>query len=192
MTQNKKKKKKSILKEIKKLNKAKISPFSPSKNSEDYPFLQELISQFPGGRDSFELAMNKFLDVYQSTIISCKDYLAYMREQPDHKRDYYWPLIAEFKANFDAFLADYSTQEQGTLVEAFIFSESAQVAHLDRESFYSHRPIKLTPSQVEDCRFYWLHYQIFSKYMIFPSSVTETIFKNIDATIFAPDVRQDF
>ncbi len=83
-------------------------------------FLQELISQFPGGKDNFELAMNKFLDVYQSTIISCKDYLAYMREQPDHKRDYYWPLIAEFKANFDAFLADYSPQEQRMINSYYI------------------------------------------------------------------------
>ncbi len=180
----KKKKKKGFLSQIKTLNQPKNTPFLPTQKPDNSPFLKELISQFRGGQDDFNLAMNQFLDLYESTLFSCQDALAYSPSQSHYQRDYYSPFISQFQANFHPFLTPYSSQEQATLVEAFMFSDTAQVAHLYRDSLSSGRPLKLTPSQVKRSHLYWLHYQIFSQYLLPPKEIHDTLFKNIDYCLF--------
>ncbi len=188
----KKKKKKGFLSEIKQLNPSPLSSPFTKKNRQHYLVLKELLSQFRDGEDDLSLALHQFLELYESNLASHKDWFISMYKQPQDQPLDYETILTHSQATFEAFFANYSPQEQKTLASIFIFSQSTQFAHLDRDSSFFQPPLKLTPSQREDYRFYWIHHQIFSEYLIFPPEITENILKNIETTLFGqPLVKLD-
>ena len=182
----KKKKKKGFLSQIKKLTPSKI-PTTPLVKEEENPtFLDKLISQFRGGEKDFLVALDKFRDVYGNCQKDCEPLRRSLLPEPLHQRqrDHYYPLISQFKTHFETFLDNYTPQEQGTLVEAFMLPEMAEVVDLFRESYRSEEAIILTPSQIEHCLVYWVHYQIFKDYMIHPPEFSSFLWTELDSILF--------
>jgi hypothetical protein len=186
MAKKKKKKSFDFLNEIKKITPHK-TPLSPAIEEEEKPtFLEKLISQFRGGEQDFSVALDKFRDVYGNCQKDCEPLRRSLFPEQLHQREreHYYPLIAKFKTNFDTFLTNYTAQEQGTLVEAFMLPEMAEVVDLFRDSYYSEEDIILTPSQIKHCLVYWIHYQIFKDYIIHPPEFTSFLWDGIDSILF--------
>ncbi len=187
MAKRKKKKGFGSLTKIKKPTPATSSLHPLVKEEEKPTFLDKLISQFRGGEKSFSVALHKFRNVYQESYIMCEA----LRRQSlsaqllQRKREDYYPLISQFKTNLDTFLADYTSPEQAALVEAFMVPEMSEVVDLFRESYRSEEAIILTPSQIEHCVVYWVHYQIFKKYMIHPPEYTSFLWTELDSILFS-------
>ncbi|MGK7956948.1 MAG: hypothetical protein AB4063_17125 [Crocosphaera sp.] len=186
MAKKKKKKGFGFLNELKKLTPA-TPPLNNLVSSYENPtFLEKLISQFRGGEKDFSVALDKFRDVYGNCQKDCETLRrSLLREQlHQRQREHYYPLISQFKTHFETFLAHYTPQEQGTLVEAFMLPEMAEVVDLFRESYRSEEAIILTPSQIEHCLVYWVHYQIFKDYMIHPPEFSSFLWDELDSILF--------
>ncbi len=196
MTKKKKKKGFGFLNEIKKLTPAK-PPLNTLVSPEDNPtFLEKLISQFRGGEKDFSLALDQFRDVYGNCQKVCEPLRRSLFPEQVHQhqlqREHYYPLISQFKTHFDTFLSNYTSQEQGTLVEAFMLPEMAEVVDLFRESYYSEESIILTPSQIKHCLVYWIHYQIFKDYIIHPPELTSFLYTQLNSILFTEKDGDDF
>ena len=182
----KRNKKKNFFREIKELTPDKIRQISLVNPEKKLTFLEQLIPQFRGGEKDFFLAFEQFLDVYQATKKACEDLRHQTRQQQQkhNKRENFYPLISQFKTHFETFFEDYSPQEKGTLVEAFMLRERTEVLDLYRLSYYSEQPLTLTSSQMQSCLLYWTHYQIFQEHIIHPNEVNSPLWKKIDSFFF--------
>ena len=178
----KKRRKNSFLNEIKKLDQPLILNKSHLNES---THLEQLISQFRGGEKDFKLAFESFMDLYEKTQNSCEDLRNQLLNNQSLKREKYGTLISRFKSTLDRFLRNYSPQEQGTLVEAFISTQFLNLIDLYRTSFQQESSLSFTPEQIQTCIFYWVHYQIFQPYLIHPPEVTEFLWQQIDQIFFS-------
>ncbi len=186
MAKKKKKKGFGFLNEIKKLTPAKTTLNTLVSSYENTTFLEKLISQFRGGEKDFSVALDKFRDVYGNCQKDCEPLRRSLFPEQVHQRqrEHYYPLISQFRTHFDTFLSNYTPQEQGTLVEAFMLPEMAEVVELFRESYYSEETIILSPSQIKSCLIYWVHYQIFKDYIIHPPEFTSFLWTELDSILF--------
>lgn len=182
----KKKKKKSTLTEIKKLEQQRIKPQKLFKFKLGDPnFLEPQIKEFRGGQEGFEEAFNQFLTVYESAMDSCQDLRHQIEQQPEIDKTYFNLMLSRFQSIIDNFWENYSLDERKTLATLLMIPESAKIVELYNQLQEADHDIYLTEEQLKTCLFFWFNYQLFPDYLILAPDFAYFLWQSIDEFFFS-------
>ncbi len=176
-----KRKKKSTLSEIKSL---KVQKYPPSNINKAFD-LEGKIGQFRGGRKAFTLALNQFIDTYETALESCDEIEEQLVKEKGFNREACQLMFPKIKSIVQDFFQDYSLEERRTLVSTFLMPEIATIGELSNRSFTTDKPLELTEEQLETFFFFWFVYQIFRDYLFREyHQFADTLWQEVDEFFF--------